>query len=87
MAHAKGKSQVTISMEDKDIEVIDQIAETLSISRSALVRNLVKSALEDVRALKAVGVVDLVGLYRRLAQSPDRTGAARPRARTVPAVD
>lgn len=82
----KKRPQIAISLDKNDLDKIDKIASKLSISRSALVRNLVKASLDDVNILNAMGVVDLVGLYRRHANGPDRTATARPRVRTEPAV-
>lgn len=65
MALAKGKTMVNFACDDDDLEVIDKICKDLSISRSLLIRNMIKASIDDVKVLKTVGVVDLIGLYRR----------------------
>lgn len=78
--------QINVTLLPEDIKKIDLISGKLGISRSALVRNLVMMGLEDAMALNTVGVVDIMGAVRKHRQSaPERTAAARPRARTAPA--
>lgn len=78
--------QIQVTLIPEDVAKIDMIAEKAGLTRSSLVRNLVKSALDDAMALNAIGVIDIVGLIRRRNdQKPERTAAARPRARTAPA--
>lgn len=79
--------QIKVTLLPEDTKKIDLIAGKLGISRSALVRNLVMMGLEDAMALNSVGVVDIMGAFRKRGhESPERTAAARPRARTVPAI-
>ena len=87
MALGKDKTAITIAVQNDDLAIIDEIAEKLALPRSAILRNLIKSGLEDLRALNAIKVTDIVGMIRRQSESPERIGAARPRARTAPAVD
>ena len=87
MALGKDKTAITIAIENEDLAIIDAIADKLSLSRSAILRNVIKSGLEDLRTLDVMKVTDIVGMIRRQSESPERIGAARPRARTVPAVD
>lgn len=80
----KKKPQIAISLEKSDLVKVDKIASKLGISRSALIRNLVKMGLDDAVVMNNVGVVDIMGAIRR-HKAPDRTAAARPSARTEPA--
>jgi len=57
--------QYFVSLDPEDAEVIEQVAKTAGISKSALIRNMIKASMEDLKALKAVGVVDIVGLTRK----------------------
>ena len=67
----KKMPQIQVSLEPSEIEKIDKIANKLTISRSALVRNLVRASLDDVAILNSVGLVDLVGAYRKMENSKE----------------
>lgn len=65
------RPQIFVSLEPSDVEKIDKIANRLSISRSAMIRNLVLASLDDVAILNSVGLVDLVGAYRKMEKSKE----------------
>lgn len=68
LKQAKKLTQITINLSKDEIKAIDRISLKVGISRSSLVRNLVRSSLEDLGVLESVGVVDIVGLMRKRAK-------------------
>lgn len=58
--------QISVSLEKDAIKKIDNYANKLSLTRSTFVRNLIMLGLEDMTILNAVGLVNVVGLVRKM---------------------
>lgn len=72
LKQAKKMQLITISLSKDEVEAVNRIALKVGISRSSLVRNLVRASLSDLGVLESVGVVDIVGLMRKKPARKDR---------------
>jgi hypothetical protein len=62
--------QVNFQLNKDVVDLIDAYGKALGLDRSKMVRNLVLTGLDDAKVLKAVGVLDVVGLIRSLKKKP-----------------
>ncbi len=51
--------RVTIYMDPDLLEKVDQLADRMDISRSQMICNLIAMALDDVKMLERLGLIDL----------------------------
>ena len=58
------KYPFTISLGADEIALIDAIAQEARLTKSQLVRNLVRCGLDDARILKKLGIIKAVGIAR-----------------------
>lgn len=54
------RKQYNVQLEDNVIERIDRLAETLDLSRSQVLRNLIMVALEDAEILNKTGILKVL---------------------------
>lgn len=72
----EGATQVSVSLGLNELERLDAIAKRLGMSRSMLVRNLIRSGIDDLKTLERMGVVGLISAVRAYQHSVDEDCSA-----------
>jgi metal-responsive CopG/Arc/MetJ family transcriptional regulator len=57
-------AQLVLKLTQKELDDLDKYAKRLGVKRSQLVRNLIKSGIDDLNLLSKFGIVSLVGFIR-----------------------
>jgi len=66
--HAEKKITVTFQMSEEIVNLIDEYAKILGLSRAKMIRNLIACGLQDAKVLKATYLMDIIGLIRGTKQ-------------------
>jgi metal-responsive CopG/Arc/MetJ family transcriptional regulator len=63
--------KIIVRVNEDDLKEIDQLAKQLGIDRSRMIRNMLSTALDDMRIMRKVGVFSLVRFIREKQIRPE----------------
>ncbi len=66
------KEQYTVQLEPEFVEKLDKLADVLGLTRSQLMRNLLKTAYEDAAILHKIGLIPAVQFARKVKEYKDK---------------
>ena len=68
----KKKEQYTVQLEPEFVDKLDHLANELGLTRSQLMRNLLKTAYEDAAILHKIGLIPAVQFGKRIKEFKDK---------------
>ena len=76
----KKKNIVGVRLSDSELDYINKVAKKLEIEKSKFIRNLVLTALDDVKILNRLGIYDAV-MFVRKARKRRSESSGTPRSK------
>ena len=62
------KARVTITVDEDVLEILDEVAKKINVSRSKLTENLFLMGLSDMKILKSLRMIDLAYLITQIRE-------------------